>query len=317
MNILVTGATGFIGGAITKKILNTSTLTNSNSVKILTTGKEIPSFLKRATICHGDLRDYKSIEEAVSDTDIVINCAAVLPHYKLRDSDYWEVNALGTQNVVDACVVKKVKKLIHISTVGIYGSTGNMNISEKSKPSPQDVYAKSKLEAEKVIKNSSLAKRSIIIRPTICYGPGDIRPVFLKLFKMTKLGINLSVNGGNSYLHTIYIDNLVNIIVQSVYKQSVLGKDFIVGDIICPRIKDIVDEIIHVQYKKCVNVNIPSNLALTLGRFMGIEKTVKFVSENRKYNIGKMRKYFNVNTNVELSAGIKNTYDWYKNNNIL
>lgn len=312
MIILVTGATGFIGGAVVKKLLQ-----DRYKVRILVRCKKGLKMSKKVEICEGDLRDYKSIEKAVSNVSVVINCAAILPHHKLDVKDYWDINALGVQNIVNACISSKVNRLIHISTVGIYGPTLNKNISEKSKPSPEDVYAKSKLEAEKFINKSSFNTSSVIIRPTIAYGPGDVRPVFLRLFKMTKSGINIVIGGGGNYFHTVYIDNLVNVIIKTIHLKTVSGKDFIVGDVVCPTMIDIQKEIISVQNRRCFKVCVPKNIAVIVGKIFNIEKTVRFVSENRKYNINKLKKYFDIKSNIGISIGIKRTYNWYKKNNLI
>lgn len=299
MNILVTGASGFIGGAVTKKLLG-----QSSKVTILIRGKTkslIPSGAKFKT---GDLRDYKSLEKGFKNIDIVINCAGALPYHKLQDNDYWDINTKGTQNIVEACLKNKVKRLIHISTVGIY---------EKYK----DVYAKSKLEGEKIIKNSAFKKNSVIIRPTICYGPGDVRPVFLKLFKMIKIGINISIGGGKNYFHTIYIDNLVDVIIKSIDKKSVSGQDFIVGDINCPKMKDITNEIIRVVNKPHLNINVPKKLALLAGKIISLERTVRFVSEDRKYSIDKTIKNFGLKSDIGISFGIERTFNWYKEKKLI
>lgn len=312
MKILVIGATGFIGGAVVKRLLK-----ESFNVKILVRNKERIKARKEAEINKGDLRDFKSIDNAVKGVDVVINCAAALPHHKLPDKDYWDINVLGVQNIVNACIANKTKKLIHISTVGIYGPTNERLVSEKSKFNPENVYAKSKLEGEKFINNSLFKSSSVIIRPTIAYGPGDIRPVFLRLFKMINKGINISIGKGNNYLHTVYIDNLVDVILKATEKESMLGEDFNVGDIVCPKMKDITREIIRVQNKACVNLVIPTNLALFVGKMTGLERTLKFVSQNRRYRIDKVMKYLKLKSDIGISIGMERTYNWYKQNNLL
>lgn len=299
MNILVTGATGFIGGAVVKRLLD-----KPYNIKILVRDRKRLKNTKGIIICEGDLRDYKTIEKAVRGVDVVINCAAALPHHKLADKDYWNINALGVQNIVNACQKSKVKRLIHISTVGIY---------DKYK----DAYSRSKLEGEKIIKNSLFNSSTVIIRPTIAYGPGDVRPVFLKLFKMVKKGVNISIGGGKNYFHTVYIDNLVNVILKTIEAKSALGEDFIVGDIICPRMKDVTKEIINVSDKICIYIIIPNNIASLVGKIMGKERMVKFVSENRKYKIDKIKKYLGIKSDIGISIGMKRTFDWYKENNLL
>ena len=312
MKALVTGATGFIGGAVVKKLLK-----SNYKVKVFVRNKKTTILPEKLEIVTGDLRNYDSLTKAFVGVDIVVNCAAALPHHKLPNKDYWDINALGVQNVVNACEFNKIKKLIHISTVGIYGNTSVKGVDEKSKFNPEDVYARSKLEGEKIIKNNSFNSKSIIIRPTIAYGSGDIRPVFLRLFKMIKTGVNVSIGRGNNYIHTVYIDNLVTVIIKALENESALGKDFIVGDIKCPKMKDIVAEMIRIENKKCLNIVVPENIALLVGKIIGVERTVKFVCENRKYKIDKAKKFFSIRSDIDLSVGLERTYKWYKQHKLL
>ena len=299
MNILVTGATGFIGGAVVKRLLKTK-----NDIFVFVRNSNKLTFLKKVNICIGDLRDYASVKNALKNIDTVINCAGVLPHHKLKPEEYWQVNTVGVENLIKACIVNHIKRLIHVSTVGIY---------EKDKTP----YSLSKLEGEKRIRTSKFSSKSLIIRPTIAYGPGDTRPVFLRLFKELLLGINILIGGGKNYFHTVYIDNLVDIIVKAVHNNQVLGKDFIVGDLVCPKMSEITEAISKSITKKVLTVSVNKNLAIMVARVFGAERIALFVSENRIYNTNNMKKFFKIKTDIEINEGIRRTYNWYNNNQIL
>ena len=137
------------------------------------------------------------------------------------------------------------------------------------------------------------------------------------MFKLINSGLNINIGGGENYFHTIYIDNLVDVIVKSIKLKSVLGEDFIVGDLKCPRMKDITKEIGLVLDKFYLNIYISKNLALFIGKFLGVDKTIRFVADDRIYDIKKVRKYFGLKTDIGISSGIEHTFEWYKVKNIL
>ena len=145
MNILVTGATGFIGGAVVKRLSKKNV-----NVTVLVRDLEENNLPDSVKYKVGDLRDYKSIKKALMGIDVVINCAGALPYHKLKDSEYYDINKTGTENIVNSCMLNNVKRFIHISTVGIYNKK-------------RDAYANSKLEGERIIQSSALNKISVII----------------------------------------------------------------------------------------------------------------------------------------------------------
>lgn len=302
MKILVTGADGFVGNALCSRLSKEK-------------GWKVFAYTIKK---YGDLGKPDSIQKAIKGVDVAVNCAGALPHGKLGDEVYWNTNVVAVGNIVAACTKYGVKRLVHISTVGIYGATSVKGIDEKCSVRLTDIYTKTKYEGDqkiwKYIRNGGDA---VIIRPTIAYGPGDVRPVFLKLFKMVKKGINISIGDGSNFLHTIYIDNLVEAIYLAVKSKRTLKTDFIIGDGECPTMKEIIATIASVQGKKYVNLVIPKPIGHAVGKLCGMERTVKFVSENRKYSIKKAKKLLGYNPKIGLEEGMQETFVWYSKKRLI
>lgn len=300
MKILIIGAAGFIGSNLARKLSQE--------------GHQIKSFDRRAD---GDICNYGQIEMATRGVDSIVNCAAILPHRKLLDKSYWDTNVKGVKNLVKACRRNGIGRLVHISTTGVFGPTGKAGVDENAKVFFEDIYTKTKHEGDKIIVKNMQKVPSVIIRPAIAYGPGDKRPVFLRLFRMIKTGFNISIGGGKNYLHTVYIDNLIGAIYLALTKKSAIGQDFIIGDKICYKMRDITDVISKVSGKKCTNIDIPKELALLGAKLLGMERTVRFVSEDRKYKIGKAMKVLGYRPKVGLLTGMTRTHKWFKENNLV
>jgi nucleoside-diphosphate-sugar epimerase len=319
--VLVTGATGFVGGALVDKLL----MSKWQVTALVRTGSSIKALgRKKIKLIVGDLRDRHSLDDAVKGADIVFNCAAALPHHNLPDRKYWEVNVTGVENLMNVCQKNKVRRVVHISTVGIYGITSRRGVSERAKPNLSDVYSKTKLEGERIIwKYIKNGLSATIIRPTIAYGPGDTRPGFLNLFLLIKKGIFVPVGKGNNFFHTIYIENLLDALMLAARRKVAKGEDFIIGDDPCPRMKEIVQTMANLQSKKLPSFYLPTAVAYIVGTFFDLFKNigltvpltkrrVNFMTENKRFKIDKAQRVLGYEPKVGLEKGLQKTLEWYK-----
>jgi len=322
MKALVTGATGFVGGKLVTRLLEK--------------GWKVKAFVRRGSsfsklkkeknleVVVGDISDFDSLKKAVTGVDVVFNCAASLPYHNLPKRKYWEVNVDGTRNLMVACLMNKVKRVVYISTVGIYGTTSRKGKSEKSKYKLTDVYSKTKYEGEKIVwKYIKKGVPVTIIKPTIAYGPTDTRPGFLNLFILIKKGVYPLVGKGNNFFHTIYIDNLIDSLLLAATKKSAVGEDFIIGDDPCPTMGLIVETISEIQGRKPKAFYLPIWLAYLVGilfnllQYAGLPaplttRRVDFMTQNKKFIIGKSKKVLGYVPKISLEEGLRRTFKWYK-----
>lgn len=311
--VLVVGASGFIGRNLTQKLLKegarVSVLIRKNKDKNLFGNRKI-------NYCLGDLLYYKSLLKATKGIEIVFNTSGALPYHKLSDVGYKQVNVYGVRNLMKAATKNKVKRVVHISTVGIYGNNVN-NIDETTEPNPTDAYSKSKLSGERIVKKyQSKNLSTVIIRPTIAYGPYDTRPVILTLFKLVKNKFFIMIGDGKNYFHTVYVGNLVDAILLCAQKEDADGEDFIIGDDPCPKFVDLCNAIAKSMNKKISKFYIPRTLVfLVFGNF--ISRKLNFIMEQKRYRIDKAKKILGYKPKVDLKNGIKITYGWYKDNNLI
>ena len=129
MKILITGTSGFLGTELVKVLQKKHTIIKYDSKE----GKNI--------------LDKGELFESLKGIDVIIHLAAIVEN---ENPDLWEVNVKGTKNLVEEAIKQKVKKIIFLSSTGVYGCP-NGKISEKTKTNPENNYEKSKLEAEKIL----------------------------------------------------------------------------------------------------------------------------------------------------------------------
>lgn len=325
MKALVTGATGFIGSNLVDQLIK-----ERYDIKVLVrpSSSDKISASKNIKVIIGDLSDLTKIKNDIKDVDIVFNAAGALPHHHLSEKQYWETNVNGVKNLLEVYKGSGIKRFIHISTTGIYRSTVMAN--ENSALHLDTVYTKSKAAGEKLVLKyfNDYDLPVTIIRPTIAYGPGDKRPGFFNLFPLIKKRLFIPVGKGNNFFHTVYIGNLIEALLLAAIKKEAIGEDFIIGDDPCPRMKQIIETIARVEEVKVWQLYLPIPLALLVGKFFDITKEigvppilnsqrVKFITEEKRYNINKAKKVLKYKSLVNLEEGIRKTYSWYMKNNFI
>lgn len=204
-NVLVTGATGFVGSYVCKELL-----ANGYKVRAMHRASSSTENLKGCDVefVEGDIKDRASLSKAMQGMDGVIHIAALFREAKHPDSEYYAVNVDGTKNVIEEAAKAGVKRLVHCSTVGVHSHIPNPPANEDEDYRPGDIYQKTKCigEVEAMKKMAELDLPGVVIRPAMIWGPGDTRT--LKLFKGIARGRMPLIGLGNTNLHWIMVSDL-------------------------------------------------------------------------------------------------------------
>ncbi len=161
MKILLTGAFGNVGLSTLKELLKRNHDIRVFDIRNKRNNKLANQYKKDIEIVWGDLRIYNQVEKAVTDRDIVIHVAAIIPPLADKKPKFAEaVNVGGTANIIEAIKNQPKKpKLIFTSSVAVYGDRLEnplINTEDQLNPNPDDEYAKQKIKCEELIKNSNL-----------------------------------------------------------------------------------------------------------------------------------------------------------------
>ena len=177
MKVLVTGATGFIGGNLARELwrrghtVRALVRPGSNLLTIEDTGVE------RVT---GDILDRASVERAASGCEAVFHCAAAYTFWSQDPQTVRRTNVEGTVNVMQAARKAGVSRVVYTSTVSTIGFAGDGLADERTPLSPQFLhghYKQSKYEAEReVLKLAEEGMDVVVVNPTAPVGPWDVKP---------------------------------------------------------------------------------------------------------------------------------------------
>jgi len=215
MKVIITGATGFIGRNIANCFL-------SRDVEVHATGRDETVGLaledKGAVFKPCDILNLEILEDVFEPADCVIHCAGKAGDWG-KKQEFYNVNVIGTRNVVQACRKHGINKLVFISTPSIYFNGKDRLEIEEDEPLPnqmQTSYASTKLQAEKELLDLAIEGfNSIILRPRAVFGPYDstITPRIIKMAARKNFPL---INSGKAKVDITYIENLVEAVCQSM-----------------------------------------------------------------------------------------------------
>lgn len=214
MNILLTGATGFLGYRTLERLSN-----NPLVEKIVATGRNIKPthFIDHNKVDYklGNLTDLQFVRNLVSQADLIIHAAALSSPWG-RYHDFESANVQTQKNLILAAQETGIKRYVYISSPSIYfDATDRLNIRETD-PLPKKLinsYAATKWLAEKELMQSQLPY--IILRPRALIGRGDtvIMPRMIHAFREGKLKI---IGDGNNVVDLTSVANMAQAIERSL-----------------------------------------------------------------------------------------------------
>ncbi|SFF40779.1 NAD dependent epimerase/dehydratase family protein [Paenibacillus algorifonticola] len=226
MNILVTGATGFLGKNAVNRLLkegHSVTAVGRNRAEGERLGEAGAAFLQL------DLASSR-MREAIARHDAVFHCGALSsPWGKYRD--FYASNVIGTRNVIQGCLEHGVQRLVHVSTPSIYFDYRHrFNIAEHE-PLPKSAvnhYAATKLLAEQEVDRAFREQglRVVTIRPRALFGPGDTA-IFPRLLRANDKRFIPMFGSGQPLVDITYVDNVTEALMRCLYADPiVLGQKY-------------------------------------------------------------------------------------------
>jgi nucleoside-diphosphate-sugar epimerase len=295
MNVLITGASGFVG-----QNLQTHFRDNINY-----------NLISRSEL--NEVRVY-----LLDKADAIIHLAGKAHDLKKTSNpeEYYQVNLELTKKLYDAFLISEAKKFIFISSVKAVADSVEGILNENIEPQPQTHYGKSKLMAEQYIQSQLLPedKSYYILRPCMIHGPGNKGNLNL-LYKFVKKGIPYPLAEFNNKRSFLSIENLCFIINELISREDIPGGIYQVADddaLSTNEVVSILATSLNVKPRLC---KIPKNIILFLakmGDWLHLPLTTERLNKlTESYVVSnqKIKKVLNKELPVTAIEGLKITAD--------
>ncbi|MHA2080470.1 MAG: NAD-dependent epimerase/dehydratase family protein [Candidatus Thorarchaeota archaeon] len=324
VKILVTGASGFLGGRVISKLLET----DHEVVALVRETSNTEGLPRNIEIRVADLFDIPSLENAVQGVDVVIHFAAYFDFYPIDEDLMFEVNVEGTTNLMNACVGTDVERFIYCSTTETIGPIRFPPGTEDTELRPDYSYGESKILAEKAIREitDDTGLAHIILRPTGVIGEGDLYLMYevaheLNNGKVFALPRDLSAR----FMFT-HIDDVVTGFVAALTPMAALNNTII----LCPAESVSWEEFVEVMTErlgvKPPRLRVPRIVAkfgmALLSPFKNRKKmtffwhtkSVDMMHVERVYSNDKAKRLLGWAPQVSMVEGYQRAVDWYFEN---
>jgi len=208
MNILITGAGGFIGQNVVKQLSQDKNL--NLRLLLMEQEKTVAEQFPATEAIIGTLQEDDTIKKAVAKIDIIIHLAS--KNIDFDGQGFQEINVNGTARLCAAAAKANVGKIIYLSTVGVYGHAKHSEVDETTPLQPDSDFSRSKAAAEKIILDYHEQKKmsAVILRHRFVYGRGD-RHVIKRMIKAARTYPFL-ISKGRARVSFIHVDDLAAII---------------------------------------------------------------------------------------------------------
>lgn len=318
--VLVTGATGFTGSALTRRLIadgcrvTAFARPSSNVSALAELGVEVITL---------DITDYEQVARSMRPFDRVFHTAGSYRQEHADLDEFRRVNVDATRHLLQAALDQGVGRFVHCSTAGIHGPVDDLPADETYRAKPNDHYQETKLEGE-LLAHEYFANGlpGTVIRPGAIYGPGDRR--FLKLFGPIKKGFFVMIGSGNTCYHLVYIDDLVEGFILASEREEALGEAFIIaGERHCT-LNEMAAEIARAVGVRPPRFSVPlgpvrlaAAICEDICRPFGISpplyrRRVEFFQMSRGFKIDKAKRLLGYEPQFDLERGIAATARGYE-----
>ena len=275
MRIFITGASGFIGGAIAQAL--------ASGHEVLAMSRSDTSDLAVKALGAEPVRcDLATLEPGnIPDCDAVIHCAAFVESWGTRELT-WQINVEGTERTLNAARSAGARRFLHMSTEAVLWSGQNLVDVSEDHPYPDStpyLYSETKAEAERLVlaANRGDAMETVALRPRFVWGPGD-QTLAPEITAMVEKGAFMWIDGGRARTSTTHIDNLVHG-AKLVLERGIGGEAYFVTDGEVRSFREFLPELMSAYGVELGERSMPSAIARPVASLVeGIWRTLRLSS---------------------------------------
>ncbi|MDD5503867.1 MAG: NAD(P)-dependent oxidoreductase [Candidatus Omnitrophica bacterium] len=308
MKALVIGATGFIGKRLATRLVE-------QGHEVICAGRKLSCLgriLSKVKPVYIDIEDIRSVQDVLGKQkpDIVFHCAALVGNGPLKR--LLKVNKDGSYNVFKACLDQGVKRAVYLSSIAVISGNSAAPLKDDMPYSFTNRYGCSKVEAEKaafLYRQKGL--KISIIRPVMVYGENE--PHLLRFIcRLVKKRLIPVIGTGSARIQLVYIDNVVDVMVQAIVNEKAYEGTYIVAD------KEVLTIAEFLEYTaKCLKAKpplyLPGFLIAGLSFMPFIRHKVSYFTKDRLYSIDRIKEDLGYLPRVTTYDGLRRAVCSYEN----
>jgi nucleoside-diphosphate-sugar epimerase len=326
--ILVTGASGFIGSALTRALVS-----RGKRVRALVRPTSDLSRLEglEVEMTRGDVLEPDSLPPALEGVRTVYHLAGKLGQFGVPEAAYHRLHVDGTLNVLRACAGRDLERLVYGSSPGMLGALapGDPPHAEDAPHRPSGAYERSKSAAEQAALPlaAELSLPLVIARPEFVYGPGD-RHV-LGIFRAIQQGTFFYIGSGDCLCHPTYVDDVVEGLLACASPAARPRQAYHLAGPRAVTIRAWATAIAAALETRPPRLHLPTPLvragawgAEWAGRLLGIHppltrEGVRFFTESRAFSVEKAARELGWTPQTDIDKGTRRAVAWYRTQGLL
>ena len=325
MKALVTGGGGFLGSVIVRML-------REQGDRVVSLSRSSYPALEQLGVqqIQGDLTDKYTVIKAAEGCDIIYHVAAKAGIWGSYES-FYQANVTGTQNILDACRINDISKLVYTSSPSVVFDGNDVEGGNESMPYPghfEAFYPQTKAMAEQLVLNAnSLQLATVSLRPHLIWGPGDNHLV-PRIIAKGKSGRLRKIGSRHCLVDTVYVDNAAKAHLQAAEKLSsgsiVAGKAYFISNGEPIELWEMVNRILAAGGVPPVTKSISAGAAYTIGticeklwgwlNLSGEPPMTRFVAKELStahwFDLSAARRDFGYQPEIKIDEGLQILEDW-------
>jgi nucleoside-diphosphate-sugar epimerase len=308
-NILLTGATGFVGQALLKQLLK------SGVHCVTATVRTSIGFDSCEVVPVGDIDNTTEWSNALTNQQVVIHAAARAHIMKDEMSDplaeYRRVNVGGTLNLARQAATAGVKRFIFMSSVKVNGEQTPLGqpFRADDMATPEDAYGISKWEAEQGLNTIAVetGMEVVIVRPPLVYGP-NVKGNFDNMIRLVEKGLPLPLGAIHNQRSLVALDNLVDFIITCIDHPAASNQVFLAGDGQDLSTTELLRGVAKAAGKPSRLIPIPSSLLMFIATFLGKKAVAQRLLGSLQVDISKARELLGWEPPISVEEGFRRCF---------
>jgi nucleoside-diphosphate-sugar epimerase len=315
-SVLVTGATGFIGRALTKELQSRGCAARCAVRATAAAGQ-----LHGPVVEVGEVNATTDWAQALSGVDVVIHLVA-RAHVLNETADdpdaaFNAVNLDGTRRLAQCAAARGVRRLVYVSSIGVNGEFAppEAPFTEASVAAPRSLYAASKYAAERALRKvaSDTGLEIVILRPPLVYGPGNPGN-FIRLLKLVERGLPLPLASVRNQRSMIYVANLVDALIAAAFQAEAAGRLYLVSDTERVGTPQLIREIATQMGRPARMWSLPVGILRRVAKFAGKSDEIEKLIGSLVIDSTRIRQELGWSPPFTLYDGLAQTVRWFREN---